>query len=127
MLQKRQPLLHHLIGGFSADLNGFSDAPLVKFTGLPCQVAKAIGSAAGTAISFVLNSCFNFSVSDKIALQLAGIFSIVFIGRLACAGLLHLLFGPWGLSGDYACLMVIVAGVVLPYNPIRLFSFGNAN
>ena len=99
MLQKRQPLLHRLIVGFSADLNGFSYAPLVKFTGLPCQVAKAIGSAAGALISAILNSCFKFRVSDNIALRLAGSSSLVSIGWLASAGLVHLLFGPLSLSG----------------------------
>ena len=96
---------------------------LVKFAGMPYQVANAIGYAMGTVISFGLNVCFNFKVSDKIALRLASFFSVAFLGWLASAGLLYLLVGRCRLNPYYAYVIVIIVVVLLQYNLNRRISF----
>lgn len=127
LLQKREFLLYCLIGGSGTALTCLSYALLVKYAGLSYQAANAIGYAAGTLLSFVLNAYFNFRVADKIALRLAAFFGVAFLGWLASAGLLHLLVGWWAWNAYYAYLIVIAVVVLLQYNLNRLVSFHKAN
>jgi putative flippase GtrA len=127
LLQKREFLLYCLIGGSGTALTCLSYALLVKYAGLSYQAANAIGYAAGTLLSFVLNAYFNFRVADKIALRLAAFFGVAFLGWLASAGLLHLLVGGWAWNAYYAYLIVIAVVVLLQYNLNRLVSFHKAN
>ncbi len=123
LLNKRQFFFYCLIGGCGTAVTCLSYALLVRFTGMPYQAANAIGYAAGTAISFLLNARFNFQVSDKMGLRLAVFFSIAFAGWLVSAALLYLLIGQGGLNAYYAYLIVIIAVVLLQYNLNRLISF----
>jgi putative flippase GtrA len=121
--QNRQFFIYCLIGGSGTALTCLSFALLVKYAGLSYQAANAIGYAAGTFLSFVLNIQFNFRVTDKIAFRLVIFFCVAFLGWLASAGLLHVLVGQWRWNAYYAYLIVIVAVVLLQYNLNRLLSF----
>lgn len=123
LLQRKQFLLYCAIGGSGTALTCLLYALLVKYAGQPVQVANAIGYAAGTLLSFVLNAWCNFRVADKIAARLAAFFGIAFLGWLASAGLLQLLVGQWHWNALYAYLIVILAVVLLQYNLNRIFSF----
>jgi putative flippase GtrA len=125
--QKKQFLLYCLIGGSGTALTCLSYALLVKYAGLGYQAANAIGYAAGTLLSFVLNVQFNFHVTDKIAFRLVIFFGVAFLGWLASASLLHLLVGQWRWNAYYAYMIVIVAVVLLQYNLNRLLSFRKTN
>jgi putative flippase GtrA len=121
LLQKKQFLLNCLIGGSGTALTCLIYALLVKHQTV--QVANAIGYAAGTLLSFVLNAWFNFRVSDKIAQRLTAFFGVAFLGWLASAGLLYVLVGQWHWNALYAYVVVILAVVLLQYNLNRIFSF----
>ena len=123
LLQKKQFLIYCLIGGSGTALTCLLYAALVYRAGQPVQEANAIGYAAGTLLSFLLNAWFNFRVTDKIALRLAIFFGVAFFGWLASSGLLHLLVGEWHWNALYAYIMVILAVVLLQYNLNRLLSF----
>jgi putative flippase GtrA len=123
LLPRKQFLLYCLIGGSGTALTCLTYALLVKYARVSYQAANALGYAAGTLISFILNACFNFRVSDKIPLRLATFFGVAFLGWLASAGLLDLLVGQWAWSAYYAYFIVIIIVVLLQYNLNRLLSF----
>ena len=123
LLQHRQFLLYCLIGGSGTALTCLIYALLVQYAGQTVQVANAIGYAAGTLLSFVLNAWFNFRVSDRIAQRLAAFFGVAFLGWLASAGLLYVLVGQWHWNALYAYVIVILAVLLLQYNLTRMFSF----
>ena len=123
LLQKKQFLLYCAIGGSGTAVTCLLYALLVKYAAQPVQVANAIGYAAGTLLSFVLNAWFNFRVSDKIAQRLAAFFGVAFLGWLASAGLLYVLVGQWHWNALYAYVIVILAVLLLQYNLNRALSF----
>jgi putative flippase GtrA len=123
LLQKKQFLLYCAIGGSGTALTCLLYALLVKYAGQTAQVANAIGYAAGTLLSFVLNAWFNFRVSDQIARRMTAFFLVAFLGWLASAGWLYVLVGQWHWNALYAYVVVIFTIVLLQYNLNRLVSF----
>jgi putative flippase GtrA len=123
LLRNRQFILYCLIGGCGTVVTCVGYALGIRFAGLSYQAANAVGYAAGTLISFVLNAAFNFRVSDRIALRLAVFFGVAFLGWLVSAGLLRLLVGQWALNAYCAYPVVILAVLLLQYNLNRWLSF----
>ncbi len=123
LLQKKQFFIYCAIGGSGTALTCLLYALLVKYAGQTVQVANAIGYAAGTLLSFVLNAWFNFRVSDRIIQRLTAFFGVAFLGWLASAGLLYILVGQWHWNALYAYVIVILTVVLLQYNLNRIFSF----
>lgn len=127
LLQKKQFLLYCLIG-FSGVALDFGIYSLLLKTGtLDYQPANAVGYASGTLLSFILNTKFNFRVTDKIALRMASFFGVAFIGWLASYGLLHLLVEHFHIDKILSKLGTLVVVVLLQYNLNRLFSFRKTN
>ncbi len=123
LLQHRQFLFYCVIGGSGTALTCVLYALLVQTVGLGVQAANAVGYAAGTLLSFVLNARFNFLVADRIARRLSAFFTVAFFGWLASAGLLYLFVGLWKWNAIYAYVIVIFVVVLLQYNLNRLVSF----
>ena len=123
LLKRKQFLLYCLIGGCGTLLDFSTYTLLLKFSGLGYQVANAIGYAAGSALSFVLNAKFNFRVADKIPLRLLVFFSVALLGWLVSAGLLRLLIGGYAFNQYVAKFATLFIVVLLQYNLNRLLSF----
>jgi putative flippase GtrA len=123
LLKRKQFLLYCLIGGCGTLLDFSTYTLLLKFSGLGYQVANAIGYAAGTALSFVLNAKFNFRVADKIPLRLLVFFSVALLGWLTSALVLHTLIEHFQLNKIAAKLATLAVIVLLQYNLNRLLSF----
>lgn len=126
LYQKKQFLLYCVIGvsGVTLDFSVYS--LLLKAGGLDYQVANAIGYAAGTLLSFILNARLNFRVADKLLLRLASFFGVAFIGWLVSACLLHALITGHGFNRYLSKAAVLVVVVLLQYNLNRTFSFRKA-
>jgi len=123
LLQNKQFLLYCLIGASGVMLDFGIYLLLVQTKTLNYQAANAVGYTSGTLLSFILNSRFNFRVTDKIALRLASFFSIALSGWLLSAGLLQLLIGHYGLGKVISKLATLLIVVLLQYNLNRRISF----
>jgi putative flippase GtrA len=123
LLQKKQFLLYCIIGASGVSLDFGIYSLLVKTRLLDYQAANAVGYASGTLLSFILNVKFNFRVTDRLALRLAGFFSVAFLGWLASAALLQLLVGHCGFDKYVSKFATLVVVVLLQYNLNRRFSF----
>jgi putative flippase GtrA len=120
---KRQFFLYCLIGASGATLDFLVYSAIVKWGGGHYQIANAIGYASGTALSFILNSRFNFKTSDWMLLRLACFFGVATLGWSASASLLQITVGSFGWNKYLAKLMTIFVTVLLQYNLNRLLSF----
>jgi len=87
------------------------------------QLANAIGYAAGTLVSFVLNARYNFRTYDKPLFRLASFGFVAFLGWAASAGILKLLVGHYRLNALLVYPIVILIVLLLQYNLNRLLSF----
>jgi putative flippase GtrA len=119
----RQFLLYCLIGASGATLDFLVYSAVVKWGGGHYQIANAIGYASGTALSFILNSRFNFKTSDWVLLRLVSFFGVATLGWAASASLLQIMVGSFGWNKYLAKLMTIFVTVLLQYNLNRLLSF----
>jgi putative flippase GtrA len=120
---KRQFFLYCLIGASGATLDFLVYSTLVKWGGGHYQIANAIGYACGTALSFILNSRFNFKTTDWMPLRVACFFGVATLGWSASASLLQITVGSFGWNKYLAKLMSIFVTVLLQYNLNRLLSF----
>ena len=120
---KRQFFLYCLIGASGATLDFLVYSAIVKWGGGHYQIANAIGYACGTALSFILNSRFNFKTNDWLLLRLACFFGVATLGWSASASLLQITVGSFGWNKYLAKLMTIFVTVLLQYNLNRLLSF----
>ena len=127
LLQKKQFLLHCVIGASGVTLDFGIYSLLVKTRLLDYQAANAVGYSSGTLLSFILNARFNFRVTDKIHLRLTSFFSIAFLGWLVSAGLLHLLIGRFNFDKYLSKFATLIVVVLLQYNLNRLLSFRKAS
>ena len=100
---------------------------LVKSKLLDYQAANAIGYASGTMLSFILNTRFNFCVTDKIAHRMVCFFSVALLGWTVSALLLHQFVGIWDWNKYLSKLLTLVVVVMLQYNLNRRLSFRKIN
>jgi putative flippase GtrA len=119
----RQFILYCLIGASGATLDFLVYSAVVKWGGGHYQIANAIGYAAGTALSFILNAHFNFKTRDVILLRLISFFGVATLGWAASAGILQVTVGSLGWNKYLAKLATIFVTVLLQYNLNRLLSF----
>ncbi|HEX4349628.1 MAG TPA: GtrA family protein, partial [Verrucomicrobiae bacterium] len=94
---------------------------------LNLQAANAVSYASGTMLSFILNTLFNFRVSDKIALRLICFFGVALLGWSVSAGLLHVLVETYGCNKYLSKAATLVVVVILQYNLNRRISFRKSN
>lgn len=123
LIQHKQFFLYCMIGGCGTAFTCVTYALLVKFCELHYQMANAIGYGGGTGLSFLLNSRYNFRVTDRPLLRL-GIFSgVALAGWALSAGLLRVLIGYWGWNIYSTYLVVILVVLLLQFNLNRHLSF----
>ena len=127
LLQNRQFLLYCVIGGCGTGLTLLTYAVLVQHFRMGYQAANAIGYAAGTVLSFVLNARYNFRTEDRPLQRFAVFLVVALLGWAAAAGLLWLLVGRLIWNALFAYLVVIFVVVLLQYNLNRLLSFRKTN
>jgi len=127
LLQNKQFLLYCMIGlsGTVLDFGVFSLIRQAKL--LDYQGANAVSYASGTLLSFILNTRFNFRVTDKIALRLVCFFGVALLGWSVSAGLLLVLVRIYGCNEYLSKAAALVVVVILQYNLNRLFSFRKSN
>ena len=124
LLQKRQFLLYCLIGGCGTMLSTIVFTCLMmKFGQEHYQIANAVAYAAGTLVSFILNSRYNFRVSDRTVLRFVSFFSVALLGWAVSAGVLRLLIGRFGMNEYAAYFTTLIVVMLLQYNLNRLVSF----
>ena len=123
LLQKKQFVVYCLIGMSGTVLDFGIYSLLLNLRLLDYQFANATGYASGTMLSFVLNSRFNFRVTDKIPLRLACFFGVALLGWAVSAGLLHQFVGVYGCNKYLSKLAALVVVVIIQYNLNRRFSF----
>ena len=127
LVQHKQFLLYCVIGCCGTALTCLTYALLVRFAGLHYQAANAIGYTAGTGLSFLLNSRYNFRVRDQQLRRFGTFFAVALAGFVASAGLLRVLIGYYGLKVYSTYLIVIAVVVLVQYNLNRLLSFRKAS
>lgn len=123
----KQFLLYCMIGVSGTMLDFGVYSLLVRSKLLDYQAANAISYASGTMLSFILNTRFNFCVTDKILHRMLCFFGVALLGWTASALLLHVLVGFWGCNKYLSKLLTLVVVVILQFNLNRRFSFRKIN
>ncbi len=127
LFQKKQFLLYCLIGMSGTMLDFGIYSLLFRLKLLDYQAANAIGYASGTTLSFILNSRFNFRVTDRIPQRLACFLGVALLGWSISAGLLRLLIGHYGFNPYLSKLAALVVVMLVQYNLNCWFSFRKTN
>jgi putative flippase GtrA len=125
--QNRQFLLYCIIGmsGTTLDCGVYF---VLLWTGLlKYQAANVAGYASGTLLSFILNTRYNFRISDRIVRRLACFFGVAFVGLSISALLLHLLIDHYQLNRYLAKIPTLVVVMLVQYNLNRWISFRRTN
>ncbi|WP_295917693.1 GtrA family protein [uncultured Xanthomonas sp.] len=118
----RQFVLYAVCGGTGVmvDLSLYT---LLVWLHVNYQAANAIGYAAGTLVSFVLNRHFTFQAYDRTLQRLSLFFAAALVGYLASSALLWLLVGvlDWApLPAKFATLFFVL---ILQFSLNRAITF----
>lgn len=111
------------IGSCATVLSSVTFTLLLKFTGAHYQVANAVAYGAGTGLSFILNTRYNFRVRDWHLLRFTSFFIVALLGWTISAGILRLLIEKFGFDEYAAYFSALVIVVIVQYNLNRYFSF----
>jgi len=87
------------------------------------QSAHAVGCLSGTIQSFILNSRFNFRVSDRLVVRFLIFFTVALLGYVTSAIVLHGLVEWFQLDRYLAKLATLGVVVFIQYNLNRRVSF----
>lgn len=125
--QNRQFLLYCIIGlsGTMLDFGAYS--MLLRSGLLEYQAANVVGYASGTLLSFILNTRYNFRISDRLFRRLACFFGVALVGLSISAVLLHVLVDHYHVNRYLAKVPTLVAVMLVQYNLNRWISFRRVN
>jgi putative flippase GtrA len=123
LTQHRVFLTYCLIGAGSATLDFIVYSVLVGQTSVHYEVANAIGYAAGTVSSFLLNAHLNFKTTDKMALRFLAFGGVAVLGWLASAVVLYAMIDGMGWNKYVTKFCAIGVVVMVQYNLNRILAF----
>jgi putative flippase GtrA len=124
--RNRNFVLYCFIGVSGVTLDTLTSWTLLWTGRVGMQPAYAIGYSAGTVLSFILNSRYNFKTSDWITLRFISFSLVAFLGWCATYEALNVLIGHYGFNRYLAKLPTMFIVVVLQYSLNRLISFRQA-
>lgn len=123
LAQQKRFLIYCAIGGCCTVVSTLVFTLLVEGARMHYQAANAIACTAATALSFVLNSRYNFRVWDWPLVRCACFFGVAFVGWAASAIVLRELIEKWHFNEYSAYFISLVVVVIVQYNLNRRISF----
>ena len=120
----REMFLYGIIGGTSATIDALLFV-LLRKVGLHVYLSNFISINVGIAISFILNTFFNFKKKDNLKKRAVSFFSIGYIGLLISLLIFYIFVTKMHLNefGIKLFSIVFVAAVQFVLN--KLFTYGN--
>ncbi|HDX0899090.1 MULTISPECIES: GtrA family protein [Stenotrophomonas] len=118
----KQFIIYAICGGTGVTLDLTTYTTLIYF-GWNYQLANAIGYAAGTLVSFLLNRHFTFKTYDQTLRRLALFFGTALLGYLISSALLYLLVAVLQLSPLVSKLVTLAVVLILQFSLNRAVTF----
>ena len=120
----KEMFLYGLIGGTSALLDALLFIVLRKI-GLQIYVSNFISINAGIALSFVLNTYFNFKKTDNLKKRAVSFFSVGYIGLLLSFLILYIFVTKMNFNEVVIKLFSIVFVAAVQFVLNKLFTYGS--
>jgi putative flippase GtrA len=126
LLRHKQFILYCVIGSCGAALTLLSFGLLVRLGRVGYQQANVVSYTAGTLLSFLLNSFYNFRVFDRPLRRFAAFFAVSMVGLAVSAALLRLMVGIWRFDAYAAYPVIVLAVAIIQFNLNRAVSFAKS-